>query len=123
MELQRTQVAPEADAFTFAQIAGYTDVTTVSESYVNADAKNVLEDLRAVTSAMDEDQVSTGSRIRHHGKRGLLVQRVRQPGRRVRLRESVGRDEHGADVHVLGDNLGVRLHQRDHELGVDVLRV
>ena len=62
-ELQRTQVAPEADAFTFAQIAGHMGVTVASESYASADAKDVLEDLRTVTSAMDEDQVSTGSRI------------------------------------------------------------
>ena len=61
-ELQRTQVAPEADAFTFAQIAGHTGVTSVSESYASADAEDVLEDLRTVTSAM-EAQVSTGSRI------------------------------------------------------------
>ncbi len=62
-ELQRTQVAPEADAFTFAEIAGHTGVTVESASYASADAEDVLEDLRTVTSAMDEDQVSTGSRI------------------------------------------------------------
>ena len=61
-ELQRVQVAPEADAFTFAQIADHTGVTTVSESYASADAEDVLEDLRTVTSTMDEAQVSTGSR-------------------------------------------------------------
>ena len=53
-ELQRTQVAPEADAFTFAQIAGHTGVTVESESYASADAEDILEDLRTVTSAMDE---------------------------------------------------------------------
>ena len=62
-ELQRTQVAPEADAFTFAQIAGYTGVTIESESYASADAEDILEDLRTVTSAMDEKQVTLGSRI------------------------------------------------------------
>ena len=62
-ELQRTQVAPEADAFTFAQIAGHTSVTVESESYVSADAEDILEDLRTVTSAMDENQVTLGSRI------------------------------------------------------------
>lgn len=30
-ELQRTQVAPEADAFTFTQIAGHTGVTVTPE--------------------------------------------------------------------------------------------
>ena len=62
-ELQRTQVAPEADAFTFAEIAGHAGVTVASESYASADAEDVLEDLHTVTSAMDEDQVSTVSRI------------------------------------------------------------
>lgn len=63
-ELQRTQVAPEADAFTFAQqIAGHTGVTVESESYASADAEDILEDLRTVTSAMDEKQVTLGSRI------------------------------------------------------------
>ena len=62
-ELMRTQVAPEADAFTFAEIAGHTGVTVETESYASADAEDVLEDLRTVTSAMDEKQVTTGSRI------------------------------------------------------------
>lgn len=62
-ELQRTQVAPEADAFTFAQIAGHTGVNVESESYASADAEDILEDLRTVTSAMDEKQVTLGSRI------------------------------------------------------------
>ena len=62
-ELQRTQVAPEGDAFTFAQIASHTGVTVDSKSYANADAEDLLEDLRTVTSAMDEDQVTYGSRI------------------------------------------------------------
>lgn len=62
-ELQRTQVPPEADAFTFAQIAGHTGVTVESESYASADAEDILEDLRTVTSAMDEKQVTLGSRI------------------------------------------------------------
>ena len=32
-ELQRTQVAPEADAFTFAEIAGYEGVSTATTDY------------------------------------------------------------------------------------------
>lgn len=62
-ELQRTQVAPEADAFTFAQIAGYTDVTVESESYASADAEDILEDPLTVTSTMDKKQVTLDSRI------------------------------------------------------------
>ena len=62
-ELQRTQVAPEADAFTFAQIASHDGVTVTSEDLSSAAAVDVLAALRTVTSAMDEAQVTTGSRI------------------------------------------------------------
>ncbi len=61
-ELQRTQVAPEADAFTFAQIAGHTGVTVDEADFATAEAVDVLAELREVTSAMDEAQVTTGSR-------------------------------------------------------------
>lgn len=61
-ELMRTQVAPEADAFTFAQIAGHTGVTVKDEDLSEAVATDVLASLRAVTSNMDEHQVTVGSR-------------------------------------------------------------
>lgn len=61
-ELQRTQVAPEADAFTFAQTASHEGVTPVPEDLSKAKAVDLLDKLREVTSAMDEAQVSTGSR-------------------------------------------------------------
>ena len=62
VELQRTQVAPEADAFTFAQIAGHAGVTSVATDLSETEAVDVPALLREVTSAMDEKQVSTGSR-------------------------------------------------------------
>lgn len=62
-ELQRTQVAPEADAFTFAEIAGHDGVTPVEEDFAAAEAEDVLASLRAATNAMDEAEVTTGSRI------------------------------------------------------------
>ncbi|MBQ3339663.1 MAG: hypothetical protein IJG82_08785 [Atopobiaceae bacterium] len=61
-ELQRTQVAPEADAYTFSKIAGFAGVTVASEDLSSADAEDLLASLRTVTSAMDEKQVDTGSR-------------------------------------------------------------
>lgn len=61
-ELQRTQVAPEADAFTFAQIAGHTGVTVWPEDLSEATATDILQALREVTSAMDEKHVTLGSR-------------------------------------------------------------
>lgn len=61
-ELQRTQVAPEGDAFTFSEIAGHTGVTKVTKDYSAAEAVDVLGDLRAVTNAMDEKEVTRESR-------------------------------------------------------------
>ena len=62
-ELQRAQVAPEADAFTYAAIASHEGVTVKEEDLSSAKAVDVLELLRDATSAMDEAQVPTGSRI------------------------------------------------------------
>ena len=62
-ELQRTQVAPEADAFTFAEIAGHDGVTPAEEDFSEAEAEDVLASLRAATNAMDEAEVTTGGRI------------------------------------------------------------
>ena len=62
-ELMRTQVAPEADAFTFAEIAGHSGVDTESKSYADAEAADILKDLRAVTNDMDELEVSEGGRL------------------------------------------------------------
>lgn len=61
-ELQRTQVAPEGDAYTFSEIASTDGVTVTSEDLSSATAEQLLASLRTVTSAMDERQVSTGSR-------------------------------------------------------------
>ena len=61
-ELQRTQVAPEGDAYTFSEIASTEGVTVESEDLSSATAEQLLASLRTVTSAMDERQVSTGSR-------------------------------------------------------------
>jgi len=62
-ELQRTQVAPEADAFTFAQIAGHAGVTVKQENFDEyTEATTILSALRQVTSDMDEKQVTLGSR-------------------------------------------------------------
>lgn len=61
-ELQRTQVAPEGDAYTFSQIASTEGVTVKAEDLSEASAVDVLAALRTVTNDMDERQVSTGSR-------------------------------------------------------------
>ena len=61
-ELQRAQVAPEGDAFTFSEIAGHTGVTKETKDYIAAEAADVLGDLRTVTNAMDEKEVTRESR-------------------------------------------------------------
>ena len=66
-ELQRTQVAPEADAFTFAQIAGHTGVTMESESYASATAETLLERLR------DCGRLAGLTRTRHDLDEGVVV--------------------------------------------------
>lgn len=62
-ELQRTQVAPEADAFTFSEITRHAGVTPATEDSADAEAEDVLASLRAVTNEMDEAEVTTGSCI------------------------------------------------------------
>lgn len=52
----------EADSFTFAQIAGHTGVTVTPEDLSEATATDILQALREVTSAMDDKQVTLGSR-------------------------------------------------------------
>lgn len=44
-ELQRVQVAPKADAFTFSQIAGHKDVTRETTDFSGAEAGDVLKAL------------------------------------------------------------------------------
>lgn len=61
-ELQRSHVAPEADAFTFAEIAGFEGVGRSTDDFSSASAVDVLAKLRDVTSVMDEAQVTAGSR-------------------------------------------------------------
>ena len=46
-ELQRTQVAPEADAFCFSEIAGHEGVEPAEEDFADAEAEDVLASLCA----------------------------------------------------------------------------
>ena len=62
-ELERTQVAPEADAYTFSQIAGHAGVSVEAADLSGAKATDVLAALRKVTNAMDEAQVTPGLRF------------------------------------------------------------
>ena len=61
-ELERTQVAPEAAAFTYAAIASHEGVSVPAAALSSAKATDVLAALRKVTNTMDEAQVTPGSR-------------------------------------------------------------
>lgn len=54
--LQRDKVAPEADAFTFATLAGISGITTATPA-TYADASGFLKELLEAKSIMDEDEV------------------------------------------------------------------
>lgn len=60
-EFIRTKVAPEADAFTFAKLAGITGVTKKQESLANG--QDALDALVVATTAMDEAEVPAEQRI------------------------------------------------------------
>ena len=61
-ELMRTKVAPEADAFTFATMAGI-DGISKGEAKTLADAKAFLEELLLAKNKMDDDEVPEERRI------------------------------------------------------------
>lgn len=60
-ELQRTRVAPEADAFTFATICGFNGITMKEETFSGAEA--FLAALIVAKNKMDEDEVPEEGRI------------------------------------------------------------
>jgi hypothetical protein len=59
--LQREKVAPEADAFFFATLAGKTGISKVQETYESAAA--FLAALLAAKTKMDEDEVPEENRL------------------------------------------------------------
>ncbi len=60
-EAQRTRVAPEADAFTFATICGFEGITLKEEAFANA--VDFLSALIEAKNTMDEDEVPEEGRI------------------------------------------------------------
>ena len=61
-ELMRTKVAPEADAFTFATLAGTTGISVATPA-TYADATEFLQALIEAKNKMDEDEVPEDGRI------------------------------------------------------------
>lgn len=62
-EFIRTKVSPEADAFTFAQLAGTTGISKVAAGATLADGTAVMMALKAANDKMDEDEVPEEGRI------------------------------------------------------------
>ena len=60
-DLQRTRVAPEADAFTFATLAGLAGITAPAAADLDTTAK-FLAALRAAVDQMDDDEVPAEGR-------------------------------------------------------------
>lgn len=60
-EFTRTKAVPEMDAFTFAKIAGTSDITEVTGTYANGEAW--LSALVTAQTAMDNDEVPAENRI------------------------------------------------------------
>lgn len=61
-EFVRTKVAPEADAFTFAQLASETGISKVSAGATLSTGANVMDAIAAGAGQMDEDEVPQDQR-------------------------------------------------------------
>ena len=62
-ELQRTKVAPEADAYTFAKICGKSGIGKVGSGTTYSTAADVLAAITAAMTTMDEAEVPSEGRI------------------------------------------------------------
>lgn len=62
-EFMRTKVAPEADAFTFATLAGKSGISKVAAGATLADGTAVMSALKVALDEMDEDEVPEEGRI------------------------------------------------------------
>ena len=62
-EFLRTKVAPEADAFTFATLAGKSGISKVSAGATLSDGSAVMAALKVALDQMDEDEVPEEGRL------------------------------------------------------------
>lgn len=62
-EFMRTKVAPEADAFTFATLAGKSGISKVAAGATLADGTAVMSALKVALDEMDEDEVPEEGRL------------------------------------------------------------
>lgn len=62
-EFMRTKVAPEADAFTFATLAGKSGISKVTAGATLSDGSAVMAALKVALDEMDEDEVPEEGRL------------------------------------------------------------
>lgn len=124
--LQREKVAPEADAFTFATLAGMQNISIASA--VLANAEEFLAALLAAKNKMDEDEVPEEGRILYatptllNGVMALDTTKSREVLNAFSIRKKVPQSRFYTAIDLLdgkssGEELG---HFRKAEAGKDI---
>ena len=125
--LQREKVAPEADAFTFASLAGISGIS-VADPVTYADASEFLAALLAAKSVMDEDEVPEENRYLYatptllNGIMALDTTKSREVLNTFTVRKAVPQSRFYTAIDLLdgktsGEELG---HYRKAETGKDI---
>lgn len=124
--LQREKVAPEADAFTFATLAGMQNISTASATLANAE--EFLAALLTAKNKMDEDEVPEEGRILYatptllNGVMTLDTTKSREVLNAFSIRRKVPQSRFYTAIDLLdgkssGEELG---HFRKAEAGKDI---
>lgn len=124
--LQREKVAPEADAFTFATLAGMENISVASGAL--ADAEAFLAALLVAKNKMDEDEVPEEGRILYatptllNGVMALDTTKSREVLNAFSIRKKVPQSRFYTAIDLLdgkssGEELG---HYRKAEAGKDI---
>lgn len=124
--LQREKVAPEADAFTFATLAGMQNISTASA--ILANAEEFLAALLTAKNKMDEDEVPEEGRILYstptllNGVMALDTTKSREVLNAFSIRRKVPQSRFYTAIDLLdgkssGEELG---HFRKAEAGKDI---
>ena len=124
--LQREKVAPEADAFTFATLAGMANISVASGTL--ADAEAFLAALLAAKNTMDEDEVPEEGRILYatptllNGVMALDTTKSREVLNSFSIRKKVPQSRFYTAIDLLdGKSAGEELgHYRKAEAGKDI---
>ena len=124
--LQREKVAPEADAFTFATLAGMENISVASGTL--ADAEAFLAALLVAKNKMDEDEVPEEGRILYatptllNGVMALDTTKIREVLNSFSIRKKVPQSRFYTAIDLLdGKSAGEELgHYRKAEAGKDI---